>query len=133
MPSIGGRKTREVPIIFLTAVDAGPDYAFRGYAAGAVDYIAKPFDPWVLRTKVSVFVELSRKNLQLREQAELLRAHGAGDVAASGVLELSRGLSSVEEQVGVVSDWVKDEAATEALMELSGRVASLRAVLDSLG
>ncbi len=45
-------KTRDIPIIFLTAVNADPDYAFRGYAAGAVDYIAKPFDPWVLRAKV---------------------------------------------------------------------------------
>ncbi len=67
-------KTRDVPIIFLTAASAEPDHAFRGYAAGAVDYISKPFDPWVLRAKVSVFVELSTKNRQLREQAELLRS-----------------------------------------------------------
>jgi len=129
------RKTREVPIIFLTAMDAGPDYAFRGYAAGAVDYIAKPFDPWVLRTKVSVFVELSRKNLQLREQAELLRAHGAVDTPPSALVELSRGLSLVEEQVGVVADvvadLVKDEGA-EALAELEARVTALRSVLDGL-
>ena len=124
------RKTREVPIIFLTAVDAGPDYAFRGYAAGAVDYIAKPFDPWVLRTKVSVFVELSRKNLQLREQAELLRAHST-DLPSSAVLELSRGLTLVEEQAALLSDLAKDEAA-EVLAELEVRVARLRAVLDGL-
>ena len=67
-------KTRDVPIIFLTAASAEPDHAFRGYAAGAVDYISKPFDPWVLRAKVSVFVELYTKNKQLREQAELLRS-----------------------------------------------------------
>jgi len=67
-------KTRDVPIIFLTAASAEPDHAFRGYAAGAVDYISKPFDPWVLRAKVSVFVELYAKNRQLREQAELLRS-----------------------------------------------------------
>ena len=67
-------KTRDVPIIFLTAASAEPDHAFRGYAAGAVDYISKPFDPWVLRAKVSVFVELYAKNKQLREQAELLRS-----------------------------------------------------------
>ena len=67
-------KTRDVPIIYLTAASSEPDHAFRGYAAGAVDYIAKPFDPWVLRAKVSVFVELYVKNRQLREQAELLRS-----------------------------------------------------------
>ena len=67
-------KTRDVPIIFLTAASAEPDHAFRGYAAGAVDYISKPLDPWVLRAKVSVFVELYAKNRQLREQAELLRS-----------------------------------------------------------
>ncbi|HEY4463787.1 MAG TPA: response regulator [Streptosporangiaceae bacterium] len=66
-------RTRDVPIIFLTAASSEPDHAFRGYAAGAVDYISKPFDPWVLRAKVSVFVELYVKNRQLREQAELLR------------------------------------------------------------
>jgi CheY-like chemotaxis protein len=44
---------RDVPIIFLTAADARPEQAFRGYAAGAVDYLAKPFDPWVLNAKVS--------------------------------------------------------------------------------
>ena len=71
-------KTRDVPIIFLTAASAEPDHAFRGYAAGAVDYISKPFDPWVLRAKVSVFVELYAKNRQLREQAELLRSRLEG-------------------------------------------------------
>ena len=80
-------KTRDVPIIFLTAASAEPDHAFRGYAAGAVDYISKPFDPWVLRAKVSVFVELYVKNRQLREQAELLRSQldtGAGKNAGRG-------------------------------------------------
>ncbi|MEV5574610.1 response regulator [Spirillospora sp. NPDC052269] len=71
------KKTRDLPIIFLTAVDSDPDYAFRGYAAGAVDFISKPFDPWVLRAKVSVFVELHNKNRQLREQASLLRDQAA--------------------------------------------------------
>ena len=66
-------KTRDVPIIFLTARNAEPDYAFRSYSAGAVDYIAKPFDPWVLRAKVSVFVDLYTKNRQLSDQAAMLR------------------------------------------------------------
>ncbi|MFJ3306961.1 response regulator [Streptomyces sp. NPDC086549] len=48
-------RTHDVPIIFLTAMGADPEHSARGYAAGAVDYIGKPFDPWVLRAKVAVF------------------------------------------------------------------------------
>jgi response regulator RpfG family c-di-GMP phosphodiesterase len=58
-------QTKDVPIIFLTGTDADAGYAFRGYATGAADYLAKPFDPWVLRAKVSVFLDLHRKNRQL--------------------------------------------------------------------
>jgi len=88
-------KTRDVPIIFLTAASAEPDHAFRGYAAGAVDYISKPFDPWVLRAKVAVFVELYAKNRQLTEQAELLRSR-------LGIPALERGASSVRKAIPAV-------------------------------
>ncbi|MFC9888510.1 response regulator [Streptomyces pilosus] len=57
-------RSRRIPVIFLTADKHGPHYTFRGYAAGAVDYISKPFDPWVLRAKVAVFVELYRQQQQ---------------------------------------------------------------------
>lgn len=77
-------RTRDIPIIFLTAINHGPHHTFRGYAAGAVDYISKPFDPWVLRAKVSVFVELYMKNCQLREQAALLRLQLEGGGKAIG-------------------------------------------------
>ena len=66
-------RTRHVPIIFLTAADRDAQLALRGYAAGAVDYLTKPFDPWVLRAKVSVFVELWTKTRQLEAQAEAAR------------------------------------------------------------
>lgn len=63
-------RTRHVPIIFLTAADRDAQLALRGYAVGAVDYLTKPFDPWVLRAKVSVFVDLWIKNRQLAAQTE---------------------------------------------------------------
>ncbi len=63
-------RTRNVPIIFLTAADRDAQLALRGYAAGAVDYLTKPLDPWVLRAKVSVFAELWTKTRQLAAQAE---------------------------------------------------------------
>jgi CheY-like chemotaxis protein len=66
-------KTRDIPILFLTAIDGEAHQAFRGYAAGAVDYLAKPFDPWVLKAKVGVFVELSQRRHELTVQAEDLR------------------------------------------------------------
>jgi DNA-binding response OmpR family regulator len=70
-------RTRQVPIIFLTAADRDAQLAVRGYAAGAVDYLTKPFDPWVLRAKVSVFVELWSKSRQLDAQAEAVRQREA--------------------------------------------------------
>ncbi|RKR89668.1 response regulator receiver domain-containing protein [Micromonospora pisi] len=66
-------RTRHVPIIFLTAADRDAQLALRGYAVGAVDYLTKPFDPWVLRAKVSVFVDLWTKNRQLVAQSEVVR------------------------------------------------------------
>jgi CheY-like chemotaxis protein len=66
-------RTRHVPILFLTAADRDAQLALRGYAVGAVDYLTKPFDPWVLRAKVSIFVELWMKTQQLKVQAEAAR------------------------------------------------------------
>jgi CheY-like chemotaxis protein len=66
-------KTRDIPILFLTAIDGEAHQAFRGYAAGAVDYLAKPFDPWLLKAKVGVFVELYDKRSELAAQADGLR------------------------------------------------------------
>jgi PAS domain S-box-containing protein len=66
-------RTRYIPIIFLTAYSRDEQQVFRGYSAGAVDYLTKPFEPDVLRSKVSVFVDLWQKNEQLREHEERLR------------------------------------------------------------
>jgi CheY-like chemotaxis protein len=131
-------RTRSVPIIFLTATYADPQDAFRGYAAGAVDYITKPFDPWVLRAKVSVFVDLYLKNKQLREQASLLRTllgGTAGPMASQQLLnELSTRLAGVEEQLAVLDESAPDEGEElgDALSELDDRVARLRLALDVL-
>ena len=67
-------RSRAIPIIFLTAINKEEAYAVRGYEAGAVDYLAKPFNPDVLRSKVGVFVELHHRREQLRRQEQALRA-----------------------------------------------------------
>jgi PAS domain S-box-containing protein len=66
-------RTKHIPIIFVTAISKDDDQVFRGYSAGAVDYVFKPFSPDVLRSKVAVFIELHEKTEQLRQQAELLK------------------------------------------------------------
>ena len=67
-------RSRDTPIIFLTAADRSQTLANRGYAVGAVDYLLKPVVPEFVRSKVSVFVELAKRSRQLEQQAVRLRA-----------------------------------------------------------
>ena len=83
MPDMDGFQTAELirqrdsskntPIIFLTAGHKSEANIFRGYAVGAVDYVLKPIVPEILRSKVSVFVDLARQTELVRRQADQLR------------------------------------------------------------
>ena len=121
-------RTRDIPIIFLTAINREPQHAFRGYSAGAVDYLAKPFDPWVLRAKVGVFVELYRKNRQLREQAALLADQVAGLGDPEVVEDVARHVAEVEAHLnGNGGDAIVDmPGLVAAVAALRTRVESLR-------
>lgn len=84
MPNLNGFETasliyerdrlKHIPIIFITANNFGDDNLYRGYQAGAIDYIYKPIKPEVLRAKVSVLIDLYRKNRQLLAQEQRLVA-----------------------------------------------------------
>ena len=122
-------KTRDVPIIFLTAATAQPEQTFLGYAAGAVDFLAKPFDPGVLKAKVSVFVDLYLKASRLREQAELLGGRPLTD-------QLSGRLAAVEETLVALCQLpavTGDAEAAGTAARLADRVGRLRDALDALG
>ncbi len=83
MPGMDGYETAErirreprstaTPIIFVTAINRTREQEHRGYGAGAVDYIFKPIDTEILQAKVSIFVELYEKNLEIQRQAVLLK------------------------------------------------------------
>src|SRR6478672_10378755 len=65
-------RSKQIPILFLTGY-RNEEHLFRGYDLGAVDFLFKPIVPEVLRSKVAVFVELSRSNAKLQEQADALQ------------------------------------------------------------
>ncbi|NWQ44410.1 EAL domain-containing protein [Bacillus sp. EB106-08-02-XG196] len=66
-------KTKNIPILFITANYMDSEHIFTGYSVGAIDYILKPFDPTILKAKVEGFVDLYKLNKQLAHQADSLR------------------------------------------------------------
>ena len=66
-------KTRHIPIIFLTAINKEDGYMFKGYESGGVDFLFKPFDPFVLLSKVRIFLELDGRQQQLEEALSKLK------------------------------------------------------------
>jgi CheY-like chemotaxis protein len=129
-------RTRDVPIIFLTAASGEPDLAFRGYAAGAVDYLVKPLDPWVLRCKVEMLLELHRQRHRSREQAALLAGvfPGMTGPADGGRLaaDLADRLTAVEEAVAELGARLEHAAARRAFDHLDHEVTGLRKAHDAL-
>ena len=99
------RRSEDVSVIFLTGAGDDGEQVTRGYSAGAIDYIVKPVDPDVLRSKVAVLLELQRKNAELRESEERFRT--AFEDAPIGM-----GLSSLEGR------WLE---VNSALCDLVGR------------
>jgi PAS domain S-box-containing protein len=63
-------KSRDIPIIFMSAINKDEFYVYQGYEAGAVDYLLKPFDPYILKSKVSIFVDIFLKNQLIKEQSQ---------------------------------------------------------------
>lgn len=90
-------KTRDIPIIFITADYAGKDHIARGYALKAVDYLIKPFDPDRLRARVALLAELHLKTVQLEENNLRLSAEIAERKRAEK--NLARRLAHQEKEI----------------------------------
>ncbi|WHT47370.1 EAL domain-containing protein [Sporosarcina thermotolerans] len=67
-------KTKNIPILFITANSMESEHIFMGYSVGAIDYILKPVDPLILKTKVEGFVDIYKMECKLVQQADLLTA-----------------------------------------------------------
>ncbi|MBA2347368.1 MAG: SpoIIE family protein phosphatase [Solirubrobacterales bacterium] len=104
----GRERSARTPIIFLTALSTDVEHVTRGYEAGAVDYVLKPFDATILRSKVGVFCDLARLRSEREQAGALLRA--AWDGAPDGIA-----LVYPDGRVGEVNP---------ALLTLTGRLAA---------
>jgi PAS domain S-box-containing protein len=99
----GRHQTKHIPIIFLSAVNKETEHLMRGYAMGAVDYVFKPVEPIVLRSKVAVFVDLFNMTREVRRKAEReQRLLDANLKANAERLSAERELRLVEQRQGAI-------------------------------
>lgn len=92
-------KSRHIPIIFVSAIDKDDEHIARAYAMGAVDYVFKPVDPVILRSKIAVLVDLYLKNEEVRRQAQLERLLQEENLRIrQEKLEAERQLRQIEER-----------------------------------
>jgi len=106
----GRERSRLTPVIFLTAAADEMTSMFRGYEVGAVDYLMKPVVPEVLKSKVSVFVELHRKSERLRESEEKLR-HLAAHLISVREEERAHIAREIHDELGQVLTGLKMEVS----------------------
>lgn len=107
----GRERTRHVPIIFLTAISGEPEHYLRGYETGAVDYVYKPFEPEILRAKVTVLAELWSRGATIERQraelaARLVELNRANEAMARQAAELERSNTALERFATVTANEV---------------------------
>jgi signal transduction histidine kinase len=127
----GRERSKQTPIIFLTAQADEMNSMFRGYAVGAVDYLMKPVVPEVLKSKVAIFVELHMKSERLRESEDKLRRLAAhlisvreeerAHIAREIHDELGQVLTGIKMEVG----WLQKRLKEPVLLEKCDSMAKL--------
>ena len=121
----GTERTRRVPIIFVTAGSADRQRRFRGYEAGAVDFIHKPIEPDVLKSKAAVFFELYCQRQEVAQQRDELRAATEEN---SRLLQESR----LQAAALKLADQRKDEFLAMLAHELRNPMAPIRNAVEVL-
>jgi PAS domain S-box-containing protein len=111
-------RTKYIPIIFLTAISKEEEYVFQGYSVGAVDYMFKPFQPAILRSKVQVFVDLYLQQKRITEQEQQLRDTEVREIELRHMKELLQSEARFREIVSSAMDaiLVFDDNGEVALM-----------------
>ena len=110
------KRTRHIPILFLTAVFHDDSHLLQAYSAGAVDLVYKPVDPFILKSKVSVFVDLYFKQVEVQHEAKLRHRLQAA------MLNTEEALRRSEENYRLLIQGVRDYAII--MLDRQGRVVS---------
>jgi signal transduction histidine kinase len=121
----GTERTRRVPIIFVTAGVADRQRRFRGYEAGAVDFLSKPIEPDILRSKAEVFFELFRQRQEVAQQRDELTA--ATERIQALLKESQQQAAALRE-----ADQRKDEFLATLAHELRNPLAPIRNAVELL-
>jgi signal transduction histidine kinase len=123
----GTKRTRNVPIVFVTAGIRDAARIFKGYDAGAVDFLFKPIDPHVLKSKADIFFELAR---QRQEVAETLRLHEMF-VAVLGH-DLRNPLAALAMGTDVLRHQLTDEGQLRTLDRMTSASRRMTAMIEQL-
>ncbi len=128
-------RSKHIPIIFLTAISKEEAYVFQGYSVGAVDYLAKPFQPDILRSKVAVFVDLHGKNQQIKRQERMLAESERRELELTHQAKLYESESKLSEIVGSALDAILtfDDAHAVTLFNLAAERMFAVTQSDALG
>ena len=137
----GNERTRRIPIIFVTAGSTDGQRRFQGYEAGAVDFIQKPIEPDILRSKADVFFELYRQRQQIEAQRDLLQAQAEAlkeadrrkdEFLATLAHELRNPLTPLRNGLDILRRNPNDEKAAEIREMMDRQMVHLVRLIDDL-
>ena len=130
----GAERTRDIPIIFMTAASHDPLRTFRGYEAGAVDFLHKPIDPVILKSKVDVFVQLYSQQRRMQAQLEELQRALRLNETFAAVLghDLRNPLNAISMGAQALLQFSQDEKVRNLAERIRGSTRRMAKMIEQL-